>query len=128
MAVLSDSLYLDMTSYRMLEYTSATTVQEAYDLTGWRAADEIVNVAITLPRANDPTALLTSDWAVRQTTLSDLKDSGTLWTTYGADQTQYNDAVALLTGTSAGQLGLTMIGRAQGKHYLLFTGEERFSR
>jgi len=26
------------------------------------------------------------------------------------------------------QLGMTMIGRAQGKHYLLFTGEERFSR
>lgn len=28
----------------------------------------------------------------------------------------------------AGKLGMTMIGRAQGKHYLLFTGEERFSR
>ena len=125
MAVLSDSLYLDMTSYRMLEYTSATTVQEAYDLTGWRAADEIVNVAITLPRANDPTALLTSDWAVRQTTLSDLKDSGTLWTTYGADQAQYNDAVALLTGTSAGQLGLTMIGDAAGSDGYISSAQSR---
>ena len=28
----------------------------------------------------------------------------------------------------AGQLGMTMIGRAQGKHYLLFTGAERFTR
>jgi FdhD protein len=28
----------------------------------------------------------------------------------------------------ARRLGMTMIGRAQGKHYLLFTGEERFSR
>lgn len=28
----------------------------------------------------------------------------------------------------ARRLGITMIGRAQGKHYLLFTGEERFSR
>ena len=28
----------------------------------------------------------------------------------------------------ARKLGMTMIGRAQGKHYLLFTGEERFSR
>ena len=28
----------------------------------------------------------------------------------------------------ARQLGMTMIGRAQGKHYLLFTGEERFKR
>lgn len=28
----------------------------------------------------------------------------------------------------AQKLGMTMIGRAQGKHYLLFTGEERFTR
>jgi FdhD protein len=28
----------------------------------------------------------------------------------------------------AQRIGLTMIGRAQGKHYLLFTGEERFGR
>ncbi len=28
----------------------------------------------------------------------------------------------------ARKLGMTMIGRAQGKHYLLFTGEERFTR
>ncbi len=46
MTVLSDSLYLDMTSYGMLDYTSSTTVQDAYNLTSSRAADEIVNVAI----------------------------------------------------------------------------------
>ena len=28
----------------------------------------------------------------------------------------------------AQKIGLTMIGRAQGKHYLLFTGRERFVR
>jgi len=28
----------------------------------------------------------------------------------------------------ARRIGLTMIGRAQGRHYLLFTGEERFTR
>ena len=28
----------------------------------------------------------------------------------------------------ATRIGLTMIGRAQGKHYLLFTGEDRFER
>ncbi len=28
----------------------------------------------------------------------------------------------------ARKLGLTMIGRAQGKHYLLFTGQQRFSK
>ena len=26
----------------------------------------------------------------------------------------------------AQQVGMTMIGRAQGKHYLLFTGRQRF--
>jgi FdhD protein len=26
----------------------------------------------------------------------------------------------------AQRLGMTMIGRAQGKHYLLFSGKERF--
>jgi len=30
--------------------------------------------------------------------------------------------------TIARQVGLTMIGRAQGKHYLLFTGQQRFSK
>jgi len=28
----------------------------------------------------------------------------------------------------AREIGITMIGRAQGKHYLLFTGAERFER
>jgi FdhD protein len=28
----------------------------------------------------------------------------------------------------ARRIGLTMIGRAQGRHYLLFTGEEHFER
>jgi len=124
-AVLSDSLYLDMTSYRMLEYTSATTVQDAYDMTSWRQADEIVNVAITLPRANDPTALLTSDWAARQTALADLGAQGTLWTTYGADQAQYDAAVSLLTGNGAGQLGLTMLGDAAGSDGYISSAESR---
>jgi FdhD protein len=28
----------------------------------------------------------------------------------------------------AQRIGITMIGRCQGKHYLLFTGRERFLR
>ena len=28
----------------------------------------------------------------------------------------------------AAQIGITMIGRAQGKHYLLFTGKHRFKK
>lgn len=124
-AVLSNSLYLDMTSYRMLEYTSATTVQDAYNLTNPRPADEIVNVAITLPRANDPTALLTSDWATRQTMLADLDAQGTLWTTFGADQAQYDAAVSLLTGNGAGQFGLTLLGDAAGSDGYISSAESR---
>jgi FdhD protein len=28
----------------------------------------------------------------------------------------------------AHKIGLTMVGRAQGKHYLLFSGDDRFER
>ncbi len=129
MAVLSDSLYLDMTSYGMLDYTSATLVQDAYGMgvsgVDYGPAYETVNVAITLPRANDPTALLASDWATRQTTLADLKEQGTLWTTYGADQARYDAAVALLTGNGPGQLGLTKIGDAAGSDGYISSAESR---
>jgi len=48
-------------------------------------------------RANDPTALLSSDWATRQTTLQDLKNDGTLWSTYGATTADYNNAYSILS-------------------------------
>ena len=44
-----------------------------------------INVALVLDRANDPTALLQSNWATRQKELAALNDNGTLWTKYGAD-------------------------------------------
>ncbi|MPZ33583.1 MAG: DUF4114 domain-containing protein [Rhodospirillales bacterium] len=48
-----------------------------------------LNVALVLDRANDPTALLQSDWATRQKELATLNDNGTLWTKYGADPAKY---------------------------------------
>jgi hypothetical protein len=48
-----------------------------------------INVALVLDRANDPTALLQSDWATRQKELATLNENGTLWTTYGADAAKY---------------------------------------
>jgi hypothetical protein len=48
-----------------------------------------LNVALVLDRANDPTALLQSDWATRQKELATLNDNGTLWTKYGADTAKY---------------------------------------
>ncbi|GGF89707.1 hypothetical protein GCM10007301_57010 [Azorhizobium oxalatiphilum] len=102
---LPNSTFLDYTSYGM---TDATSVAAAYGLSlPATPAWQTINVAITLPRVNDPTALLQSDWATRQTTLKALGDAGTLWSTYGASQTDFNAAVATLQSMSIPVLGLT---------------------
>ena len=49
----------------------------------------VLNVALVLDRANDPTALLSSNWASRQQQLAALNENGTLWSTYGADAGKY---------------------------------------
>ena len=77
MPTLANSTFLDFTSYGT---TTATTVEAAYGIgTHGVAAFQEINVAFILPRANDPTALLASNWATRETTLQQLKDNGTLW-------------------------------------------------
>ncbi len=92
------------------------------DFGGWRsnnsdgpsggtlAAGMKMNVALVLDRANDPTALLNMSWAERQKELKTLNDNGTLWSTYGADQTQYNNAL-----TELGKLGINV---ASGSGYV----------
>ncbi len=40
----------------------------------------VLNVALVLDRAEDPTALLSSNWATRQKELAALTENGTLWT------------------------------------------------
>jgi hypothetical protein len=94
MPTIISSTFLDLTSYGT---TTATTVETAFDVRGVAAFDS-VNVAFILPRANDPMALLTSNWATRQTTLQQLNDSGTLWSTYGAAAAEYTNARAILSG------------------------------
>jgi hypothetical protein len=94
MPTISNSTFLDLTSYGT---TTATTVEAAYSVKG-RPASQDINVAFILPRANDPSALLSSDWATRQTTLQELKDNGTLWSTYGATASDYNNARSILSG------------------------------
>jgi hypothetical protein len=93
MPTIPNSTFLDLTSYGT---TTATTVEAAYHVSG-RPADQDVNVAFILPRANDPLALLSSNWATRQTTLQDLKDNGTLWSTYGAAAGDYSSALSILS-------------------------------
>lgn len=106
---LANSTFLDYTSYGT---TSETDVLAAYHIGSHTVATDTVNVALILPRANDPSALLASDWATRQTTLAELDASNTLWSTYGASQSAFDDAVSALTKPVAdGGLGLTVLGR-----------------
>ena len=124
MPEIPNSLYLDFTSYGTTTYTAATTVEEAYHVSA-HAATDTINVAIVLPRANDPTALLAGDWATRQNELEALESAGTLWSRYGASQADYDAAVAQLTGTGPGQLGLQMIGDASGSDGYISSPESR---
>ena len=88
-APLPNSTYLDYDSYR----------SDAPSPTGAGAVGNFTfNVALVLDRANDPTALLNSDWASRQQQLESLTDSGTLWSTYGANPAAYNQVLAQLSG------------------------------
>jgi hypothetical protein len=93
---LPNSTYLDLTSYR----SNAALPNSNQLLPSFS-----FNVALVLERANDPTPLLTAEWASRQQQLQALNNSGTLWTTYGADQSKYNNALAYV-GPGAGNLGL----------------------
>lgn len=102
---IANSSYLDFTGYGI---TDADTVVEAYGLNPANvqvATSAGINVAIILDRAEDPTSLLSQDWATRQETLEQLGTAGTLWDTYGADPAQYASVVAELTGT----YGLTVL-------------------
>ena len=94
MPTIANSTFLDLTSYGT---TTATTVEAAYSVSG-RPASQDINVAFILPRANDPSALLSSNWATRQTTLQELRDNGTLWSTYGATASDYTNARSILSG------------------------------
>jgi hypothetical protein len=124
MPEIPNSLFLDFTSYGTTTYTASTTVEDAYHISS-HAATETINVAIVLPRANDPTALLSANWATRQNELTALERSGMLWSKYGASQTEYDAAVAKLTGTGPGQLGLTKIGDASGSDGYISSPESR---
>jgi len=88
---LPDSTYLDFTSYR----SGAAPLSG-----GTPVAHFSMNVALVLDRANDPTALLDSNWGSRQQQLAALNQSGTLWSTYGADPTKYGAVLDALHADS----------------------------
>ena len=103
MTPIANSSYLDFTGYGI---SNATTVQAAYNLDPAFISPSNhpdLDVALILPRAQDPTALLASDWGTREQTLAQLNSSGTLWTTYGADPTLYNTVTNALQGMQDSQ-------------------------
>ncbi|MGE4076698.1 MAG: hypothetical protein AB7F22_14180, partial [Reyranella sp.] len=111
------STYLDLTSYGM---TTATTVETAYDLGPAVPSQTTLNVALILPRANDPTALLNGDWASRQAALAQLDKSGTLWSTYGASQVTFEATTAALE-----LLGIPILGDASGAGGYITSADSR---
>ncbi|MFO1087230.1 MAG: hypothetical protein U1E21_21965 [Reyranellaceae bacterium] len=58
------------------------------------SSDTTITVGLMLERAQDPTPLLASDWATRQTALADQQ---AIWSAYGADPAAYAAAVSSLT-------------------------------
>jgi hypothetical protein len=115
--LLPNSTYLDFTSHGQ---TSAGTPSTAYGMFGAVTAAPTVNVALVLPRANDPTALLTGNWGTRQATLDQLNDSGALWSTYGATTADYTAAINTLNG-----MGITILGDAAGSDGYVTSQESR---
>lgn len=87
---LENSTYLDFASWG----TNATPPSGGTPLEHFS-----FNVALVLDRANDPTELLASNWATRQEALA---DQDTIWSTYGADATEYGNVVSYLA-----DLGIT---------------------
>jgi hypothetical protein len=52
-------------------------------------ASRSITVGLVLDRANEPTALLSGNWAERQAALAAFAEPNTPWPTYGADPTLY---------------------------------------
>jgi hypothetical protein len=96
-STVDQSTFVDFTGYRI---TTATTAEAAFNITDGRLFNNQTeygyDVALVLPRVQDPTALLAGDWGSRQLALQALNNSGTLWSTYGANQTQFNNTVDFL--------------------------------
>ncbi len=114
---LSNSTFLDFSGYRQ---TTLTSVEAAYAIEPSSIGTGEINMGLVLARANDPTSLLNSDWATRQQTIAALNATGSLWSTYGTDQTLYNQVVSDL-----GNMGIKVIGDAAGSDGYVSSAQSR---
>jgi hypothetical protein len=84
-----------------------------------RPASGSITVGLVLDRANDPTALLSGNWAERQAALAAFAEPNTPWPTYGADPTLYANTASQVGAPVPGQRraqrsrepGLPVLGR-----------------
>jgi Ca2+-binding RTX toxin-like protein len=88
---LQNATYMDFSSWRS---NAAGPPTGGVQITG----PVVLNIALVLDRAQDPTALLSSNWATRQKELAALSENGTLWTKYGADAGKYGQVLTELQG------------------------------
>ncbi|MCC8429882.1 hypothetical protein LJ725_12955 [Reyranella aquatilis] len=96
----SGSTFLEFTGAGVADQSQTVVQAYGFTTTGeFTSSDPGINVALVLPRANDPTALLAGDWGSRQASLQALNDTNSLWTTYGADVATYNNAVTFIQNT-----------------------------
>jgi hypothetical protein len=108
--VIQNSTFLDeygnnqATSQQIAQLASSTSLANAQAVLGElyasngtpatvtaATADTEVTVGLVLGRANDPTALLESSWAVREQAIA---NQAAIWATYGANPTTYAATVA----------------------------------
>ena len=94
MPTIANSTFLDLTSYGT---TTATTVEAAYHVTGDRRPPRTSTSPSSCRAPTIRRRCSSSNWATRQTTLQQLKDNGTLWSTYGATTGDYNNARSILS-------------------------------
>lgn len=120
---IAHSSYLDFTSYGTIASTTGTTVEAAFGITSSHivtgGGDRVV-VGLMVNRASDPTGLLGDDWGTRQQTLASLESSGTLWSTYGGNTTDYATVLTYLTLN-----GYAAIGDATGSDGYVSSAESR---
>ena len=111
---IANSTFLEYAGYGIADQSQ--TVEQAYQMTDGgdfpNGSSYGINVALVLERANDPTAMLAGDWGSRQAALETLNSTGSLWTTYGADVTQYDNSVDFIRNT----LGLTILDSSNSNY------------
>ncbi|MFG1463067.1 DUF4114 domain-containing protein [Xanthobacter sp. DSM 24535] len=110
--VVDNSSFLDANAFQLAtdqQFTDAragsqtnalfASLYGATSVTAATGTDALINVALTLNRANDPTALLESSWAERQVALASQTE---VWNTYGANPLTYQAVIDYITDSANG--------------------------